>query len=148
MSNRSAPVLSAAAYGEVVFGDRIEDVAKRLNEMVPLREESDEESCWYAKFNAYPGVNFMVQDGRVSRLDSSESIITSIGYTVGASMAEVTKAIPTAIVEPNHYNPEAHYITVMSEDGKSAILLDESKGKVTSVRAGLLPVVQYVEGCS
>ena len=148
MSNRSAPVLSAAAYGEVVFGDRIEDVAKRLNEMVPLREESDEESCWYAKFNAYPGVNFMVQDGRVSRLDYSESIITSIGYTVGASMAEVTKAIPTAIVEPNHYNPEAHYITVMSEDGKSAILLDESKGKVTSVRAGLLPVVQYVEGCS
>ncbi len=141
------PTLSATTYGQVTFGDRVEDVAKRLDETTPSPSDSEEESCWYAEFKAYPGVSFMVEDGRVNRLDSSEPIATSIGYTVGALMAEITKAIPTALIEPNFYVPENHYITIISEDGKAAILMDEVEGKIVGVRGGLLPTVQYVEGC-
>ena len=141
------PVLSATAYDKVTFGDRLEDIEKLLGEKAPPPDQSDDENCWYAEFKAYPGVRFMVEEGRVNRLDSSEPVVTSIGHTIGALMAEISEAIPTATIEPNKYDPEKHYITVMSEDGKAAILLDESQGRVVNVRGGLLPAVQYVEGC-
>lgn len=145
-SQAATPVLSAASYGQVVFGDRLEDVEKRINEKAPPITDSDENACRQIEFKTYPGVYFMIEEGRITRAESSNPIPSSIGYTVGASMAEIKKKIPSAVIEPHHYT-EGHYITVKSKDGKAAILMEEAEGKVTDIRGGLLPSVQYVEGC-
>ncbi len=141
------PVLSAAAYGQVSFGDRIEAVEERLGEQAPPITDTDEEQCRQIEFKAYPGVHFMVERGRVTRAASSRAIRTSIGLTVGASMSNVRRALPAAAVQAHPYVEGGHYLILKSPDGKTALLMEEAQDTVTAVRGGLLPSVQYVEGC-
>ena len=144
---RREPALSATSYGEVVFGERIEDVEAHLNEKAPPITDPDEKFCRQIEFKAYPGVYFMIEQGRVTRAESSAPIKTSIGYTVGSSLADIQKHVPGATVEPHFYDPDGHYVTVKVKEGKAAILMEEANGKITDIRGGLIPSVQYVEGC-
>ena len=147
MAYADEPVLSATSYGKVGFGDRLEDVEMHLNEKAPAITDSDENLCRQVEFKSYPGVHFMIEAGRVTRAASSKPVETSMGYTVGASMVDIKKAFPTATVEHHPYVPHGHYVTVMSKDAKTALLMEEAEGKIIAVRGGLLPSVQYIEGC-
>jgi hypothetical protein len=51
------------------------------------------------------------------------------------------------VVEPHQYDPDGHYLTFATRGGKTAIVMEEADGKVTTIRGGLIPAVQYVEGC-
>jgi hypothetical protein len=37
---------------------------------------------------------------------------------------------------------------IRTADGKRAVVIETDQGKVVAVRGGLLPAVEYVEGCS
>jgi hypothetical protein len=141
-----SPVMSATAYGKVTFGERLEVVETRLNETAPLISDPDERLCRQIEFKAYPGVLFMIEEGRVTRAESSEPIATSIGFTVGSLMSEIKKKLPQIVVGPHHYT-DGHYLTLKTKDGKAALVMEEGEGKITGVRGGLTPSVDYVEGC-
>jgi hypothetical protein len=143
----AAPVLSATGYGPVTFGDRLEVVEKRLGEQAPPPSEGDEEHCREFDFKTYPGLFFMVENGVVTRVASSRAVPTAIGPTVGASLKSVRRAVPAIAVSPDPYDDRGHHLTLKTADGKAALLLEETAGKVTAVRGGLVPSVLYWEGC-
>jgi len=89
----------------------------------------------------------MVENGIVTRMDAAPSVKNSADITVGEPMSSVTRRLPNIIVEPHKYDDSGHYLILKSSDSKSAIVAEESQGKVTDIRAGVIPSVQYVEGC-
>jgi hypothetical protein len=54
---------------------------------------------------------------------------------------------PKIRIEPHKYEDEGHYLILDSSDGNSAILFEEVDDRVTDIRAGKKPSVEYVEGC-
>jgi hypothetical protein len=146
-ANASGPVLSATAYGRITFGERLERIERTLRETAPPITDPDENQCRQIEFRAYPGVIFMVEAGVVTRAESSKAVRTSLGMTVGASITDLQKKYPSIVVEPHQYEPDGHYLTFATRDSKAAIVMEETDGKVTSIRGGLNPSVKYVEGC-
>ena len=138
-------VLSPEGYGSVRFGMNIEDVEAALKQRAT--EPYTKTGCDYAEFKRYPGLRFMIEDGVVTRADARKGVKNSAKVSVGMSLKTVKARFPAASIQPHKYDDEGHYVILSTEDGSSAIVLEESKGRVTAVRAGRKPSVQYVEGC-
>ena len=62
-------------------------------------------------------------------------------------MEAVKKIVPSVVIEPHQYDPYGHYLIFKSPGGKTALVMEEGGRKVTAVRGGLEPSVEYVEGC-
>jgi len=141
------PVLSETSYGKVKFGDSLEHFEILLNDKAPEITDPDERFCRQISFRSYPKVVFMVEEGVVTRAESSAPIATSLGITVGTSFEAVKKKVPSVVIEPHKYDPDGHYLILKAPDGKSALVMEEAEGKVSTIRGGLEPSVEYVEGC-
>ena len=55
---------------------------------------------------------------------------------------------PKVEVRPHKYDDSGHYLILDATGGREALVFEESDGKVTAIRAGLKPAVEYVEGCA
>ena len=141
----TAQILSARGYGDIQFGAQLRDVESQLKESAEPRNR--EFGCDFVKFKKYPGVQFMVENGVVSRADVAPNIPNSSGIRIGTRLSEVKRRFPEVIVELHKYVEDGHYLSLPTADGKAALLFEEVHGGVTDVRAGLLPSVAYVEGC-
>ncbi|MEO6423112.1 MAG: hypothetical protein ABIR84_10645, partial [Candidatus Nitrotoga sp.] len=139
-------VLSWDSYGSIYFGSTLAEAEQllgpRLQSTTPL-----DPSCWYAAFQSLPGVRFMVENGVITRAEAEPGVPTSVGVRVGAALLDIKVAHPAARTKPHKYDPEGHYVVFPSPDGKKAIVMEESRGSVLRIRAGLKPSVEYVEGC-
>jgi hypothetical protein len=45
-------------------------------------------------------------------------------------------------------SPAGHYLTIVTSDGKRAVVIETDGATVVAIRGGLRPAVEYVEGCS
>ena len=88
----------------------------------------------------------MVENGVVTRADAEAGVASAVG-AIGEPLAQVRAAHPEAEISPHKYDTNGHYLSFPSADGRSAIILVASRGKVTRMRAGLQPAVGYVETC-
>lgn len=52
-----------------------------------------------------------------------------------------------AKVEEHKYNPDGHYLTARSKDGRYGTRFETDKGKIQELYAGTFEAIQYVEGC-
>lgn len=139
------PVLSASGYGLIQFGQPLKAVEEKLKETAfPKKREP---GCDFIKFKRYPQIRFMVEDGIVTRGDAKAGVRNSGRVNVGMSLARVKVLHPGIRIEPHKYDDKGHYLILDSADGSSAILFEEGGGKVTDIRAGKKPSVEYVEGC-
>lgn len=139
------PVLSPFGYGPIRFGQTLDVVEANLNETaLPKKRES---GCAFVKFAKYPQIRFMVEEGIVTRGDANAGLGNSARVSVGMSLASVKAMHPKIRIELHKYDDNGHYLILDSPDGSSAIVFEESAGKVTAVRAGKKPSVEYVEGC-
>lgn len=140
-------ILSWDSYGSIHFGSTLTEAEQllglRLHSNTPL-----DPSCGYAAFQSLPGVRFMVENGVITRAEVEPSVPTSVGVQVGAALVDIKTAHPAALIKPHKYDPEGHYVVFPNSDGKKAIVMEESRGSVIRIRAGLKPSVEYVEGCS
>jgi hypothetical protein len=141
----SAQILSPRGYGVIAFGEQLKDAEARVQEVVSSTIQ--EPGCDFVRFKKYPGIKFMVEDGVIMRADAAGTIRNSSGVKVGMRLAEVKRRYPGVKVEPHKYDDHGHYLSLPTSDGKAALLFEESLGRVTYVRAGLYPSVEYVEGC-
>lgn len=128
------------------FGAQLRDLESRLNERAKPRKR--EFACDFVRFNKYPGVYFMVENGIVTRADVAPNIPNASGVRIGMPLSAVKRRFPGIKVEPHKYDEHGHYLSLPTADGKAALVFEESNGRVTKVRAGLFPSVAYVEGCS
>jgi hypothetical protein len=95
-----------------------------------------------------PGVRFMVLEGKVGRIDiSGGAYATAKGARVGLREADVRRLYPEAKVEPHPYEPDGHYLRVISRDRQHAMIFETDGVKVTSFRSGRSEPVGFIEGC-
>jgi hypothetical protein len=141
------PILTRTSYGKITFGDRLEKVELALNLKATSEEKDFDEYCHYVTFAIYPHIGFMVEYGIITCADASGDVPNELGICVGTFFSEVKKRYPDAVIEEHPYDPEGHYLIFKSKDGINAIIMEEVKGKVTSVRGGLTRSVEAIEGC-
>ncbi|MBH8572303.1 hypothetical protein I8752_04500 [Nostocaceae cyanobacterium CENA369] len=139
--------------GEVRVGMNVSQAAKAAG--TRLVGDSPNNSCYYVKPKAEPkDVGFMVTEGRISRVDvwRNSKITTLKGAKIGDSEARIKSLYPGQIqVTPHKYVQGGHYLTFIPKDraDHNYRLVFETDGKrVTQFRAGKLPEVEYIEGCS
>lgn len=139
-------VLSDSSYGVIHFGTNMSSVESRLKEKA--KSDTDEYDCSFVTFKKYPGIMFMVEKGIITRADvASKSIPNVQRIKIGTPLTEVKQRYPKAIIMPHKYDEKGHYVIFKSPDGKRAMVFEETEGKIGSVRAGLEPSAEYVEGC-
>lgn len=137
--------LSAEGMGAVRFGMKLAEAEEAAGKAT-LPEPFDP-VCSMVRFASLPKLRFMVEDGVVTRADAEAGVENSLGVAVGDTLAQVRDKHPEAQVGTHKYDKNGHYVTFPTADGRAAIILEESGGKVTKVRAGLQPAVAYVETC-
>jgi hypothetical protein len=111
--------------------------------------------CSYVKPKTEPqGIQFMLTDGRIARVDvvNNKQITTVSGAKIGDTEAKIKSLYPGKIkVTPHKYVTGGHYLTFTSDSPnyKNYRVVFETDGnRVTRYRAGKLPEVEFVEGCS
>jgi hypothetical protein len=105
------------------------------------------EECVYAKVPEAPGLLVMLFGGKVVRLDViAPGLATAEGARVGDTEEQVRELYPGLRVEPHKYT-DGHYLVVDSTPGRR-LVFETDGARVTRYRAGAIPQVDWVEGCS
>lgn len=172
----SSAKLTARGVGLVQIGMTVQEATQATGvPLVTLLGSAPEtnQSCSYVRLqNAPEGFEFMLNRDRIVRIDlrsqggraeearttttnltpEVNTITTPEGATIGSSETEILALYPEQIEVTNHkYVPGGHYLTVTPKDAADAnyCLVFETDGdRVTYIRAGQRPEVEWVERCS
>ncbi len=111
------------------------------------------EPCHYVQAAEQPGVAFMVIDGKIARVDvrPDSPIRTAEGAAVGDTEERIQSLYPGRVEVQPHKYVDGHYLIVRPEatsDSTYRIIFDTDGKKVTGFKAGRMPEVGWVEGCS
>jgi hypothetical protein len=138
--------LGPSGYGAVVFGQPLAAARQALGQPADGRRLNPD--CDVVMFKAYPGVRFMVEKGVITRADLQDlTLPNSTGITAGMTLEDIRRRHPEATIHPHKYDPKGHTIVIRAVGEPRAVVLEESQGRITRIRAGLQPAVEYVEGC-
>jgi hypothetical protein len=135
-------VVTESGAGPVKVGMTAAEIAAHVERLGALEE------CTYATARAAPGLLVMLVDGSVARLDVIDrSIATAAGARVGDSEARIQELYrPRVRVEPHKYT-DGHYLVVDAAPERR-LVFETDGAQVTRYRAGAVPQVDWVEGCS
>lgn len=96
--------------------------------------------------------SFMLTRGRVVRVDvARRGIATPSGVRVGDSEASVRRRFAGRLRVSRHEYTDGYYLEFVPEDRAERnrrVIFETSRGRVSYIRAGRLPEVRYIEGCS
>jgi len=149
--------------GAFATGMTLDEMERVLGfSLSPWREgpyESDE--CWYTEplEKSEPQVGYMMKKDRLVRIDIYDldegiaavaPVRTDSGFAVGTSEESIIRHYGNELAKSVHpyIGTEGSYLRIGAADGLSALLFETSHGRVTRFRAGLVPAVDYIEGCS
>jgi hypothetical protein len=139
-SDPSAWVVSDSGAGPITVGMTAAEIAGHVEKLGAV------EGCFYAKAPAAPGLLIMLFDGKVVRFDVIEPVLaTAAGAKIGDSEARIRDLYPGVREEPHKYT-DGHYL-VDTAPGRR-LLFETDGARVTRYRAGVIPQVDWVEGCS
>lgn len=140
--------------GPIRVGMTIDEASKSAGvRLIQIQSGSESQGCSYFKPDlGLDDVQFMVTQGRISRVDIfNEQITTFSGAKIGDSEKRVMSLYPGQIqVQPHEYVQDGHYLIFIPKDklDQSYRVVFETDGnRVTSFRAGKIPEVTAVEGC-
>jgi hypothetical protein len=99
-----------------------------------------------------PGVHVMFDAHHIARVDiDTASIATAAGARIGDDEARIKRLYPGQVTVTPHKYVDGHYLTVTPSapaDKQYRIVFETVDGRVARYRAGIMPSVEYVEGCS
>jgi hypothetical protein len=120
-----------------------------------LGEPQAGSDCSYAVARSGPKqLSFMLKGKRIVRVDvgTRSPVKTARGVGPGATEQAVRQAYPKRLTTERHrYVPGGHYLVfapAAPELRNRRVIFETDGSKVTSIRAGRLPEVRFVEGCS
>ena len=112
----------------------------------------DSTGCAYPAVTGLPeGVLVMVDSGMVARVDVQKGDVpTTEGIRIGDDSAKVRTAYGTRMTVSPHKYTDGQYLTIVPDGDKLHRYVFETNnaGVVLRYRAGKLPQVGWVEGCS
>ena len=131
------------------------EIGATLAEALPLLAEGTDpaalgDGCAYVTARGAPdGVRFMVEGGRIVRVDVTEGATATVeGARVGDSEQRILELYPAARCMPHKYEEGSFYLVApTAADTLSRYLFETDGAAVTRYRAGRFPQVEYVEGC-
>lgn len=136
-------------FGPVRAGMTVAEAEQALGDSLRMLGPAME-PCHYVRL-VQPPVAFMVIEGRVARVDVQRDspVKTLEGAGVGDTEDRVRQLYPGFIeVQPHKYT-DGNYLIVRAPDDTTHRIVFETDGhRVTSFRAGRMPEVRWVEGCS
>ena len=142
-----APTLTFAGYGAIHFGASVKQAAAAVKTAAIRSNPEEDEACHYVHFAAYPGADFMVENGRIVRVEVPDAASNILGVRVGMSLVEIRTHLKGRRFQMREDGDNNQYLVIPAADGKSEIYLALEHDKLAYVRGGLLPAVEYVEGC-
>lgn len=149
-AGQSSWTVSPRGIGPLVAGMTVEEARAALG--TELTSPADSQ-CAYIVPEAGPaGVRFMVVGGHVARVEVHDTTVaTSAGAHVGDTEARIEALYRGRLEVAPHKYTEGHYLIVSpaaQADSQYRLIFETDKGYVTTYRAGLRPMVGWVEGCS
>lgn len=148
---RQCGPVSGAEYCDVRFGMDVEQAVEKFNE--PLVRFAgdlthDPGRCFEMYANgALEGVSFMVEGGKVGRIDVTiPGPATKDGFGVGSAEADIRAKLGDKVEQaPHKYEDGVIELSYPDRGGK--VMFEVAAGKVRALRAGVAPMVDYVERC-
>jgi hypothetical protein len=145
--------LSEDGLGQIQIGMNLDDAVNMglLNENPAMKPACD--FVFPAVGAGIPdGVSVMIVQGKVARIDvDTGSVTTEDGAKIGDTEDDINKIYDGDVQsEPHKFIAGGHYMVVTGDStslGK-AIVFETDGQRVTSFRAGRLPEVKWVEGCT
>lgn len=157
---RTQDPVPPASPGEWVvhpFGVGRLRIGMRLAELLPRLESGADTaavagSCAYVAVEGAPeGLGFMVEERRFVRIDVwGGPTATAEGARVGDSEDRILSLYPGAERRPHKYTDGFYLVVIPGAPGDTLhrYVFETDGRRVTTYRAGILPPVEYVEGCS
>ncbi len=120
----------------------------------PLVVPANAEECYFARIkNAPADLMMMVEKGKISRVDVTRAltIATTTGAKIGDTEDRIKSLYPNQVAVQPHKYTDGRYLVVTpvaAADKNYRIIFETDGQKVLRYRSGLMPAVEYVEGCS
>ena len=138
--------------GPVIVGMTPDEASKKLGTPLTMGRPPDEDdsSCHYVYPDGkYDDIGFMVEDGRITRIDIYSKTIAATGAIhIGDDENLVKKNYPGKVKEEVHpyLGNDGKYFTVEVMPGY-AFIFETERGRIITFRSGKLASVKYIEGC-
>lgn len=137
--------------GPIRYGMSIADAAAAAG--ASIEGPAVPAECHYVRLQGLPdGLQLMAERGRIVRADvTTGTLRTARGARIGMAASQVQSLYDGALESrPHKYDPAGRYLVLVPpEDGRDSLRLifETDGGGITRYRTGLLPAVEYVEGC-
>lgn len=146
--------VSPAGYGPVHAGMTLEQAVQAGGRAFGEPQMGSEE-CDYFLFagdSIQGSAHFMVVNGQIARVDINDSTIaTAEGARIGDTEQRIMQLYPNRVTVQPHKYTDGHYLVVApaspADSGRN-IIFETDGQRVTTYRAGRMPEVEYIEGCS
>ena len=147
----SSWTVTAKGIGPISAGMTVAEASAAAGNSL-VAPAAPEECDWARLKDGSDGLLFMIQNGKISRVDvtRASTIATAEGARIGDTEDRIKSLYPGVAVQPHAYT-DGHYLVVTPAAAaeKDFRLVFETDGsKVLRYRSGMTPAVEYVEGCS
>ena len=144
-----------AGYGDMKLGSTVEEAKAAWGGELNGKPSADAAACYYLTpkwVKKTSDFAFMMEGGKFVRYDvGTDKEAAPGGGKVGMSTEELQKLYHGALQStPHKYVEGGHYLSIDASGVAPSKLVFETDaaGKATAWRVGLMPQVDYVEGCS
>lgn len=108
-------------------------------------------ACHYRTSARQPGVRFVLRDGKLVRNETRDTrYATASGLHVGDAQAKAEKLYGKRLENsPHPYFDKGRTLAIYAGDRKHALVMETNdQGRIITLRAGRVPEVLALEGCS
>lgn len=136
-------------FGPVRIGMTEAEARRAVGDLTIGTDREVDATCYFLSAPHDRSVSLMIERGTVARIDIDDPHHWTLsGVHIGSTEAEAHAAYRGRLqVTPHKYDRTGHYLILKSADGKSALVLETDGKRVTAMRAGAEPAVEYVERC-
>jgi hypothetical protein len=139
-------VVRQDGVGPAKVGMSLSQLNMALQEKFAMPQDKEDQGCFYVTSTKHPQVSFMIESGRLVRIDvDKRGVATAEGAQVGDSEERVKQVYGSRLKVGSHDYTDGRYLTVQS--GNYGVRFETDEGKVSTFYAGTFKAIQYMEGC-
>jgi hypothetical protein len=143
--------VSVTGFGGIRVGQELAEIESDHSGSFDISEFLGE--CAHMSLTDWPdGILAMVVEGRVVRIEVwNAAIATREGARIGMTESEIHALYPGQVEVLPHKYTDGHYLRVTPSGPDVAehrIIFETDGEEVQRYRAGILPAVEWVEGCA